>query len=104
MVPAIWPERVSHHPCAYPMTTTALWLPTVAAAQHLAVSPDTLKRRRDISGGYLVGGRHWRCSTEAPNSTLLWEVNSISAEFHKRGMRARVLARSAAVLLAEEET
>ena len=83
------------------MTTPALWLPTGAAAQHLGISPDTLKRKRDISGGYLVGGRHWRCSSEAANATLMWEVNSIAAEIHKRGMRARDLARAAADVLQE---
>lgn len=75
--------------CPILMSTQQEWLPTPQAAVRLAVSSDTLKRRRDINGGYLVSGQNWRTKTESPNSTLLWEVVSIAAEFHKRRMNAR---------------
>ena len=36
---------------------TELWLPTKAAADALGISTDTLKRKREICGGFLEAGR-----------------------------------------------
>lgn len=80
----------------FSMSTHQEWLPTPAAASRLGISSFTLKRRRDISGGHLVNGQHWRFSTDSPNSTLLWEVEAIATEFNKRGMNARRAAQAAA--------
>lgn len=64
------------------------WLPTPEAADYLGVSKDTLRRRRDIAGGYLVNGKHWRYAGDSVNSKIAWAVDLIAAEFNKRGMRA----------------
>lgn len=61
------------------------WLPTPKAAACLAISPDTLKRRRDTVGGYLVYGRHWQFRTDSPNTAILWRVDLIREEMTKRG-------------------
>ena len=64
------------------------WLPTPEAAGYLGVSKDTLRRRRDIAGGYLVNGKHWRYAGDSANSKIAWAVDLIAAEFNKRGLHA----------------
>ena len=64
------------------------WLPTPEAAGYLGVSKDTLRRRRDIAGGYLVNGKHWRYAGDSANSKMAWAVELIATEFNKRGLRA----------------
>jgi hypothetical protein len=64
------------------------WLPSPEAADYLGVSKDTLRRRRDTAGGYLVNGKHWRYAGDSCNSKIIWAVDLIAAEFNKRGLRA----------------
>lgn len=40
--------------------TESTWLDTTKAAQALDIAPCTLKRRRDIDGGFLEAGKHYR--------------------------------------------
>ena len=68
--------------------TSTQWLPTPEAADYLGVSKDTLRRRRDTAGGYLVNGKHWRYAGDTSNSKILWAVDLIAVEFNKRGLRA----------------
>lgn len=65
------------------------WLPTTLAAQHIGVHPNTLKRRRDSHGGYLVSGRDYRYANDSVRSRILWNVENIKEEFHKRSLTAR---------------
>ena len=65
--------------------TNNLWLSTKAAADSLGISRDTLKRRRDCSGGYLEGGKHW-CYGPEKNSPYTWNVDLCRQEFHRRGV------------------
>ena len=69
--------------------TESTWLDTTKAAQALDISPFTLKRRRDIDGGFLEAGKHYRYKTPASNSAILWDVDSVRDLFHERGMKAR---------------
>jgi hypothetical protein len=64
------------------------WLPSPEAADYLGVSKDTLRRRRDTAGGYLVNGKHWRYAGDSSNSKILWAVDLIAPEFNKRGLKA----------------
>ena len=64
------------------------WLPSPEAADYLGVSKDTLRRRRDSAGGYLVNSKHWRYAGDSCNSKILWAVDLIAVEFNKRGLRA----------------
>ena len=74
------------------------WLPTPDAADYLGVSMDTLRRRRDVKGGYLVNGKHWRFAGDHANSKVVWAVDLVAAELNRRGM----MARRAAAILREE--
>ena len=65
-----------------------LWLPTAAAAKALGVSPDTLKRRRETSGGFLENRTHYVVGP-AKNSPIVWRVESCREAFNARGMQAR---------------
>ena len=65
------------------------WLNTTTAARELGIHPDTLKRKRDISGGFLETGKHYRFKTDSTNSPVLWDVETIRQLLHDRGMRAR---------------
>ena len=64
------------------------WLPTKAAAAALGLSTDTLKRKREICGGFLEAGRHW-CAGPTSNSPMTWCVEECRKEIHQRGMDAR---------------
>ena len=67
---------------------TDLWLPTKAAADALGISTDTLKRKREICGGFLEAGRDW-CSGSTRNSSLTFCVERCREAFHQRGMQMR---------------
>ena len=67
---------------------TDLWLPTKAAADALGISTDTLKRKREICGGFLEAGLHW-CAGSTRNSPLTFCVERCREAFHQRGMQAR---------------
>ena len=67
---------------------TDLWLPTKAAADALGISTDTLKRKREICGGFLEAGRHW-CAGSTRNSPLTFCVERCREAFRQRGMQGR---------------
>ena len=76
--------------------TESTWLDTTKAAQALDISPFTLKRRRDIDGGFLEQGKHYRFKTPSSNSVILWDVESVRELFHERGLKAHKEARTEA--------
>ena len=59
-------------------------LRTPDAAQHLQVSQSYLKSLRDTHGGFLVGGEHYFLGASS-NASILWDVDRIQKELHKRG-------------------
>lgn len=65
------------------------WLDTTKAARELGIHPSTLKRKRDINGGFLETGKHYRFKTDSANSPVLWDVETIRQLMHERGMQAR---------------
>jgi len=65
------------------------WLSTPEAARQLGIHENTLKKKRDTHGGYLVSGRDYRFATDSPRSKILWNVESIKEQFHKRSVVAR---------------
>jgi len=65
------------------------WLDTSRAARALGIAACTLKRKRDMNGGFLEAGKHYRFKTDSANSPVLWDVETIRTLMHKRGMRAR---------------
>ena len=69
------------------------WMRTGDAAYHLGVSSDTLKRRREVSGGFLENGQHY-CLGPSKNSTITWHVDRIRDAFNQRGLQARKEANS----------
>ena len=64
------------------------WMRTGDAAYQLGVSSDTLKRRREVSGGFLENGQHY-CLGPSRNSTITRHVDRIRDAFNQRGLRAR---------------
>ena len=64
------------------------WLPTKAAADALGISTDTLKRKRDICGGFLKPGLHW-CVGSTKNSPMTWCVERCREAFHQQGVEVR---------------
>lgn len=69
------------------------WKPTPTAASELGVSSDTLKRRREVSGGFLENGQHY-CLGPSKNSTITWDVDRVRDAFNQRGLQARKEASS----------
>ena len=65
------------------------WLDTTQTSRELGIHPSTLKRKRDISGGFLETGKHYRFKTDAANSSVLWDVDAIRQLMHERGKQAR---------------
>ena len=65
-----------------------LWLPTGTAAPALGISTETLKRRRDVCGGFLEHGTHYTLGPSR-NSPIVWRVEKCREAFHQRGMQAR---------------
>ena len=63
-------------------------LKTSLAAFALGCSVNTLKRKRDTHGGFLVAGVDYflGCSS---SSSILWNVTNIREKFHKHGLAAR---------------
>ena len=86
----------------YLLNKTINWKPTPIATQELNISALTLKRKRDIAGGFLVAGRHWRSQTDSPNSVVLWNVEAIQQEFAKRSITATRNAMASRALQAME--
>ncbi|KZR86521.1 hypothetical protein SynBIOSE41_01083 [Synechococcus sp. BIOS-E4-1] len=78
--------------------TDSSWLETTQAARSLGIAPCTLKRKRDINGGFLEGGKHYRFKTDTANSPVLWDVETIRSMLHERGMKARQEARADQVI------
>lgn len=72
------------------------WLSTPDAARHLGIHENTLKRRRDTHGGYLVSGRDYYYATDSARSKIVWNVDSIKGQFHKRSVAARSQAQQEA--------
>jgi hypothetical protein len=70
------------------MLATVEWLPTTAAAAALGCSPCTLKRKRDICGGFLEAGRHYSLGPEF-NSPIAWRVEAVREALYYRGMLVR---------------
>ena len=65
------------------------WLDTTQTAHELGIHPSTLKRKRDVNGGFLEAGKHYRFKTDSANSPVLWDVETIRQLLHERGMQAR---------------
>ena len=64
------------------------WMRTRDASEQLGVSSDTLKRRREVSGGFLENGEHY-CLGPSKNSTITWHVDRCRDAFNQRGLQAR---------------
>ena len=64
------------------------WKRTPDAAEQLGVSSDTLKRRRDIAGGFLENGRDYNLGPSR-NSSIIWNVENVRSAFNQRGLLAR---------------
>ena len=67
-------------------------LATPEAAKYLGCSAQFLKKKRDSHGGYLEEGKHYHYRGDSVNAAIVWDVELIGKELHKRGMRARKLA------------
>ena len=65
------------------------WRKTSEAAQILGCCPATLRRKRDINGGFLEAGVHWLPGLSA-NSYTKWNVTLIREAFFKKGMEAAI--------------
>ena len=64
------------------------WQSTKAAAEELGCCGHTLKRKRDINGGFLEAGVHWVAGPTA-KSPCQWNVPAIRQAFHQKGMEDR---------------
>lgn len=62
-----------------------LWLKTKEASDWLGFAACTLKRKRDIKGGFLKNGIHW-VSGATYNSPMIWNVERCRAEFNRMGI------------------
>ena len=71
---------------------TELWLATNPASESLAISTDTLKRRREICGGFLELGKHY-VPGPTLNSPITWCVEGCRQAFLERGIEARKAGR-----------
>ena len=69
------------------------WMRTGDAADQLGVSSDTLKRRREVNGGFLENKVHYVLGP-SQNSTITWHVDRIRDAFNQRGLQARKEANS----------
>tara|TARA_B100001250_G_C19622940_1_gene710235 strand:+ start:163 stop:402 length:240 start_codon:yes stop_codon:yes gene_type:complete len=68
------------------------WWRTPEAANHLRCSTDHLKRSRDIYGGPLEAGKHYRLGRSS-NSAILSDVEAIEETFHYHGEPGRRAAK-----------
>ena len=64
------------------------WFPTKEATSYLGVSPQFLKKNRDIKNGFLIEEKHYILGANI-NSSILWNVSEILKEFHYRGRLIR---------------
>ena len=64
------------------------WISTAAAAKLLGRSPQSLKRYRDINGGFLEAGVHYSFGGFA-NSPITWNVDEVRKALNYRGMMMR---------------
>ena len=64
------------------------WMRTGDAAYQLGVSSDTLKRHREVNGGFLENKVHYNLGPSR-NSTITWQVDRIRDAFNQRGLQAR---------------
>ena len=67
---------------------TELWLATKPASEALAISTDTLKRRREVCGGFLEVGTHY-VPGPTLNSPITWCVERCRQAFLQRGIQIR---------------
>ena len=67
-------------------------LTTPEAAKDLCCSTQFLKRKRDSHGGFLELGKHYFYRGDSVNAAIIWSVDLVQKEFHKRGMRSRKMA------------
>jgi hypothetical protein len=67
------------------MSNSQQWLRTPMAAVALGCSQNHLKRCRYSHGGFLVGGEDYVLGS-SHSAAILWNVDSIRAKFHYRGM------------------
>lgn len=65
------------------------WKETKEAAELMQCHPVSLKRRRDVNGGFLEEGRHWRFKFDSSNSPIMWNLPVIQQLFHERGVQSR---------------
>tara|TARA_B100001250_G_C19302241_1_gene572433 strand:- start:276 stop:497 length:222 start_codon:yes stop_codon:yes gene_type:complete len=70
------------------MKTNNALVPTTLAAVLLGRSESTLKRYRDVCGGFLENGKHYFLGPNK-NSVITWDVEAVKLAFHKRGLQAR---------------
>ena len=64
------------------------WVGTTEASLQLGRSPATLKRYRDINGGFLEAGIHY-CLGGYSNSPCTWNVAAIRKALKHRGRTFR---------------
>ena len=64
------------------------WMRTGDAADQLGVSSDTLKRRREVNGGFLENKVHYNLGP-SKNSAITWNVALVRDAFNERGLQAR---------------
>ena len=62
------------------------WVPTTAAALVLGCSPQFLKKSRDICGGFLEEGTHYRLPFSG-NASNTWNVESVQQALDERGRK-----------------
>ena len=77
------------------------WFTTKEATSCLGVSPQFLKKNRDIYGGFLKEEIHYILGANI-NSSILWNVSEILKEFHYRGRLIRESQKIINDLKAEE--
>ena len=63
--------------------TTQTLLKTADASRSLGVSTKTLRRYRDLEGGFLVQDKHW-FSGAFDNSPIRWDINRCKEALSKR--------------------
>ena len=63
-------------------------VPTGLAAVLLGRSESTLKRYRDVCGGFLENGKHYFLGPNK-NSVITWDVEQVKSAFNQRGLEQR---------------
>ena len=62
------------------------WVPTSAAALALGCSAQYLKKSRDLKGGFLQEGLHYRLPISG-NSSNTWNLATVEEAFAERGRK-----------------